>query len=285
MDIIEELFTRLTVVQENENTYRGPRQSYRSGNVFGGQIIGQALSAAYQTIEQNRSVHSLHAYFIRGADPNYPIRYIVDRLRTGTSFDTRIVTAFQKENPVFSMQVSFQVDGRGPNHQDDMPAVPGPEACSSTMPDQEKMLENVPTEIKKRLTNETPIEFRYIHPKDITANNGNLQDRYIWIRAINPLPARAIAHRLMLAYVSDYSLVATLLYRHGYSFWDKDIQVASLDHAMWFHRDFCMDDWLLYAIHSPSANSARGLCLAHFYTRDGTMVATVAQEGLIRFAD
>ncbi len=283
--IIKGLLTRLTVTKKKGLTFQGARQRYRSGNVFGGQIVGQALSAAYQTVQDDRWIHSLHAYFIRPSDPNIPIIYDVQRVRNGASFDTRHVTAYQNRTAVFTMLASFQTDGQGPDHQDMMPEIPGPEQCSRTLPDQDKMLADMPLQLKKRLIYENPIDIRYVHPSSLPASNGNGYDRYMWFRAVSPIAESHSAHHLVLAYVTDYSLVATLLYRHGFSFWDKQVQVASLDHAIWFHRNFRMDDWLLYTIHSPTACNARGLCLAHIFNGSKELVATVAQEGLIRFAE
>lgn len=282
--LVEELLSRLTVEDLERDRFYGRRQNFRNGNVFGGQLIGQSLSAAYQTVSGERSVHSLHAYFVLPADPNCPLVYSVARLRDGASFTTRQVTAFQNETVVFTMLASFQTSAKGPDHQDEMPHVPKPEACSDVLPDQEKLLANVPEEIRQRILAEKPIEARYVHMGDPLTSPVGKYERCIWFRSAGPMPGNHLHHHLMLAYVSDYSLVATVLYRHGYSFWDKDIQVTSLDHAMWFHRDFRMDEWLLYAIHTPTASDARGLSVAHIFTQDGDLVATVAQEGLIRFA-
>lgn len=285
--LLEDLLSRLSVERLQEDNFVGRRQTLRKGNVFGGQIIGQALSATYQTVIEDRSVHSLHAYFMRATDANIPLHYAVDRLRDGPSFNTRRVTALQNGKAVFSMLASFQVDEQGPDHQDEMPDVPGPEACSDAVPGIDQMLKNIPRAIRERLLKEKPIEIRYVHRKDsfTQSGRGSAFERLMWFRTVSSLPSLKAVHRAMLAYVSDYSLVATQLYRHGLSFWERGLQAASLDHAMWFHRDFRLDDWLLYAIHSPTACKARGLSLAHVFTRDGALAATVAQEGLMRYGD
>ena len=284
--VLEDLLVRLNVVRKEGGTFHGRRQSYRSGNVFGGQIISQALSAGYQTVPEDRSVHSLHAYFTLPADVNTPLTYVVDQLRDGASFNTRRITALQNDLTVFSMLTSFQIEEQGLDHQDEMPDVPGPEECSNFLSDSEKkMLENIPPKLRERILNKNPIEIRHIHPKGHSKSPGSTTERMIWFRAVHPMSMDKTVHRLMLAYASDYSLVATPLYRHGYSFWDHGMQVASLDHAIWFHRDFRMDEWLLFAIHSPTACKARGLSLAHIFNRKGVMVATVAQEGLMRFTN
>jgi acyl-CoA thioesterase-2 len=253
------------------------------GNVFGGQVLGQALSAASHTVIENRPAHSMHAYFMRPGDANQPIVYTVDRIRDGKSFSTRRVVALQKGRAVFSMSASFQIDEPGFDHQDQMPDVPGPEEFESEENLARKWADKIPSQIRERIFCEKPIEIRPVNPIDPFEPHATTAPNYVWFRAISPMPDDRAAHRYMLAYASDFNLTATALFRHGHTYWEPDMQVASLDHAMWFHRDFRMDDWLLYAMHSPNACAARGLSIGRIFTRQGVLAATVTQEGLIRY--
>jgi len=282
-NVLEELLTLLKLEKIEENIFRGQSQNLGFGNVFGGQVLGQALSAASYTVSASRPVHSLHAYFMRPGDANLPIVYTVDRIRDGKSFTTRRVVALQKGQAVFSMAASFQVVEPGFDHQDPMPEVPGPEGFPSEVEQARKWADKIPAKAREQILCDKPIEIRHVTSSDPFAPKRQSDHRYVWFRAIGPMPDDGAAHRYMLAYASDFNLMSTSLRRHGHSYWEPEMQVASLDHAMWFHRDFRMDDWLLYAMASPNACKARGLSIGRIFTRQGVLVATVAQEGLIRY--
>ena len=282
-NVLEELLKLLKLEKIEENIFRGQSQDLGFGNVFGGQVLGQALSAASRTVAPERSAHSLHAYFMRPGDATRPIVYNVDCIRDGKSFTTRRVVAVQNGQAIFSMSASFQIEEEGFAHQDEMPVVPGPEGIQSELEMARQRADQIPPGLREKLLCIKPIEIRHINPVNPFAPKIMPPRKYVWFRTISEMPPDAAAHRYLLAYASDFNLVATSLYPHGHTFWEPEMQVASLDHAMWFHRDFRMDDWLLYDMTSPSSSKARGLSIGRIFTRDGRLVATVAQEGLIRW--
>ncbi|MCA9522062.1 MAG: acyl-CoA thioesterase II [Myxococcales bacterium] len=279
---LDELLDLLKLERIEETIFRGKSQDLGFGAIFGGQVLGQALSAASQTVVAERRVHSLHGYFLRPGDPARPIVYDVDCIRDGTSFTTRRVVAIQKGRAIFSMSASFQVDEEGFEHQAEMPGIEGPEKLLSVSERTRRVQHRIPEPIRGKLTADRPIEIRPVNPIDPFAPEKRPPVRYNWIRAIDRLPDDPAVHHYLLAYASDFGLVAASLYPHGHTYWDPQMQVASLDHAMWFHRDFRIDDWLLHAIESPSASRARGLSHGRIFTRDGRLVCVTAQEGLIR---
>lgn len=278
-----ELLDQLKLEKIEENIFRGQSQDLGFGNVFGGQVLGQALSAAYQTVPVERNVHSLHAYFLRPGDAQKPIIYDVDCIRDGRSFTTRRVVAIQKGRAVFNMSASFQIDESGFDHQDEAPQPAGPEGLLSDLELAKKYADQIPEEVRDKFLCERAIEVRTVDPINPFVPEKREPQRFIWFKAIDQLPDDPIIHQYMLAYASDYGLVTTSLYPHGKTYWSPQVQVASLDHAMWFHRDFRMDDWLLYSIESPNAGKGWGLNHGKIYTRDGKLAASVTQEGLIRF--
>lgn len=282
-NVLDELLSLLKLEKIEENIFRGNSQDLGFGNVFGGQVLGQALSAASQTVPPERSAHSLHAYFLRHGDPAKPIIYEVDCIRDGKSFTTRRVVAIQKGRAIFSMSASFQVDEEGFEHQLEKPDIPGPEGILSELEMARKVEDKIPLSIRKQILCVKPIEIRPVNPVNPFAPKKMKPMRYVWFKTISKMPDDLSIHKYMLAYASDFGLVSTSMYPHGHTFWDPDMQVASLDHAMWFHRDFRMDDWLLYVIESPSASKARGLNHGHIFTRDGRLIASTSQEGLIRY--
>lgn len=282
-DILEHLLRLLELEEIEENIFRGQSQDLGFGSVFGGQVLGQALSAASHTVPPERSAHSLHAYFLRPGDDTKPIVYIVEPMRDGKSFTTRRVKAVQQGEPIFFMSISFHREESGFEHQDEMPDVPGPEGIPSVMETTQKLADQIPPGIRERMLCEKPIEMRPVNPVNPFAPKKMPPRKYVWMRTIGPLPDEAATHRYMLAYASDFNLVATTLYPHGHTFWEPEMQAASLDHAMWFHRPFRLDRWLLYVTDSPSASQARGISFGRIFTREGQLVATVAQEGLIRY--
>ena len=281
-NVLEELLRLLKLEKIEGNVFRGQSQDLGFGSVFGGQVLGQALSAAYQTIQSDRKAHSLHAYFLRMGDANKPIVYEVDCIRDGKSFTTRRVVAIQKGRAIFNMSASFQIDEPGFDHQDRAPVVIEPEGIESELELAMQVADKIPDSIREKILCKKPIEFRPVNPINPFSPEKRAPVRYTWFKAIDKMPDDPIVHQYMLAYASDYGLVATSLYPHGHSYWESDMQVASLDHALWFHRDFRMDEWLLYVMKSPNAYKAKGLNNGKIYTREGKLVASVTQEGLIR---
>lgn len=282
-NVLEELLALLKLESIEANIYRGQSQDLGFGNVFGGQVLGQALSAASQTVDPGRPAHSLHAYFLRQGDAIRPIVYTVDCIRDGKSFTTRRVVAVQKGQAIFSMAASFQRRETGFEHQDVMPDVPGPEGLESELEMAHRLADRIPSSIREKILCDKPIEFRSVNPINPFHPPKRPPENYFWFKTIGPMPKDPAIHRYMLAYASDFNLIVTSLLPHGHTFWEPEMQLASLDHAMWFHEEFRMDDWLLYAMTSPWAAKARGLSIGRIFTRDGHLVATAIQEGLIRY--
>ncbi len=289
-DVLAELIDTLQLERIEENLFRGRSQELGWGRVFGGQVLGQALSAARQTVGEQRHVHSLHAFFLRPGATDKPIVYTVDPIRDGRSFTTRRVVAVQGGKPILNLAASFQVDESGLDHADAMPSAVAPDDLHneqelglrylSRLPP--SLLEQIPKGLRDRATAGKPIEIRPTDPIDPVRPPVKQAHRQVWLRANGRLPDEPQLHRTLLAYASDFHLLTTSLQPHGASWLTPGLQVASLDHAMWFHRPFRMDDWLLYDVVSPSASGSRGLVSGRFFSRDGTLVASVMQEGLIR---
>jgi len=283
MTAMDELLGILDLERLEHNLFRGRSPNLDWQRVFGGQTIAQALVAAQRTVEPDRHVHSLHGYFMRPGDTKVPIVYEVDRIRDGGSFTTRRVVAIQHGHAIFSLEASFQVEEEGLEHQFPMPDdVPGPEKLMSQRQLLEKYSAAVPEGIRRYWERERPIEMRPVMLKHYTSREKLEPRQHIWIRTTGPVPADRQMQAAMLAYLSDMTLLDTSTFAHGRAIFDRDIQAASLDHAMWFHRPYALDDWLLYAQDSPSTQGARGFTRGSLFTRDGTLVASVAQEGLIR---
>jgi acyl-CoA thioesterase II len=278
---IETLLQILDLEELERNLFRGLSPQVGWQRVFGGQVIGQALVAAARTVE-GRTVHSLHCYFLRPGDPLVPILYEVDRIRDGNSFATRRVVAIQHGEAIFTMAASFQIEEPGLDHQIPMPDVPPPEKLPSEAELKEAYLHNAPDAVSKYWQRERPIELRPVDLRHYVSREPLEPSQFVWVRATHRLPDDPDIHRCVLAYASDMTLLDTSLFAHGRSIFDPDLQPASLDHAMWFHRPFRADEWLLYAEDSPSASGARGFTRGNLFTRDGRLVASVAQEGLIR---
>jgi acyl-CoA thioesterase-2 len=249
--------------------------------VFGGQVLGQALVAATSTVE-NRLVHSLHAYFLRRGDFNSPIVYEVDRAWDGKHFSTRRVVAIQHGNQIFNMSASFQLPEQGLDHQSEMPDVPTPESLPDLESLYQQLIDQAPPAVRRIMEQKRPFEFRPIKPPDFQRLEKSAPLKDIWFRAIDKLPDDEALHRGLLAYVSDFHLLDTALKPHAVPMYSPKLVVASIDHAMWFHRSLRVDDWLLYHIDSPSASGARGFTRGSVFSRDGRLVASAAQEGLIR---
>jgi acyl-CoA thioesterase-2 len=264
------------------NLFRGESRDIGSPQVFGGQVLGQALSAAAATVEPERIVHSLHAYFLRRGDCNAPIVYEVDRSLDGHSFTNRRVIAIQHGAQIFNMTASFQVAEQGFEHQRDMPQVPPPESLPAVAGPPPQVLAQLPDYLQRFFEQPRPFEFRAVQPIDYLKPRREPPLRQIWFRAVGKLPDGEMLHRRLLAYVSDFFLLDTANLPHGTSPLRPSVIMASIDHAMWFHRQLRVDDWLLYDMQSPSASGARGFAEASIFTRDGRLVASAVQEGLIR---
>ncbi|HXC59960.1 MAG TPA: acyl-CoA thioesterase II [Steroidobacteraceae bacterium] len=278
---LAELLQLLELEALEVNLFRGASRDIGSPQVFGGQVLGQALRAAYATVE-GRQVHSLHAYFLRRGDFKAPIVYEVDRSRDGGSFSSRRVVAIQHGEQIFNVAASFQVPEAGLVHQIQMPSVPAPES----LPDLRELIEAgdtpLPPAVRRFSGRNSPFEFRavqtvdYLHPRPMPPRLD------VWFRTIGSLADDPSQHACLLAYVSDYHLIGAAMLPHGYTMASPGIVVASIDHAMWFHHELRVDDWLLYSIESPVASGGRGFSRASIFQRDGKLVASTAQEGLMR---
>ncbi len=279
---LEKLISTLDLEKLEENLFRGTSPQVGWQRVFGGQVIAQALMAAQRTVSDDRFVHSLHAYFMRPGDPKVPIIYQVDRIRDGASFATRRIVAIQHGHAIFSMSASFQIDEGGFDHQASIPKVPQPEDLMSEDQMRDAFLAKAPPAIRKYWENKRPIEIRPVSLTHYISREKLEPHQDIWVRAVGDVPADRHYQAAVLAYLSDMTLLDTSLYAHGTTIFDPAVQAASLDHAMWFHRPCKLDDWLLYTQDSPSASGARGLTRGSLFTRDGVLVASMAQEGLIR---
>lgn len=289
--VLGELIARLELERIEENIFRGQSQDLGWGRVFGGQVVGQALSAAEQTVPADRIVHSLHGYFLRPGDAAKPIVFTVDPIRDGRSFTTRRVVAVQDGQAIFSMGASFQIEEDGFDHQaETMPEVPGPDGLLSERELGQKFLDRLPEAVRngmpeamrERVVAERPIEIRPCNPFNPLRPPVLEPTKQVWFRANGELPEKRSIHQYLLAYASDFHLLGTSMQPHGVSWLTPNVQVASIDHTMWFHRPFRFDDWLLYDMDSPSAQGSRGLAHGRWFTRDGTLVASTMQEGLIR---
>lgn len=282
-EILERLVAQLALEKIEESLFRGQSQDLGWGTVFGGQVLGQALSAAVQTVPRERHVHSLHAYFLRPGDVSRPIVYDVDRIRDGGSFTTRRVRAIQNGQPIFNMSASFQVLEGGFDHQDDMPEVPAPESLPTEQERLAKHAHLLPPGLRERAFAVRPFELRHVNrDEDLFEHAPKRPERAVWLRTIEKLPDDPALHCYLLAYASDYSFVTTSLLPHGVTWLTPGMQVASLDHAMWFHEPFRVDEWLLHVIDSPAARGGRGLVRGRVFTQSGRLVASTTQEGLIR---
>ncbi len=278
----DELLSLLRLERLEENFFRGESRDIGTRYVFGGQVLGQALSAAQQTVEGDRSAHSLHAYFLRAGDVDHPIVYNVERTRDGGSFSVRRVTAIQHGQPIFNFSASFQVDETGVEHQLSMPQVPRPDDLAPPEPLPAAEMAKLPAKLQRWFGRSGPFEFRHVYPRDDLNPPKRPPFQQVWFRLSSRVPDEAPLHRALLAYASDFHLIGTTLFPHGISFLQRNVQVASLDHAMWFHRPFRVDEWLLYSCDSPTAQGGRGLARGMIYSEDGRLVASTAQEGLIR---
>ena len=281
MSAVQDLLAVLDLEPLEVNLFRGRSPQVGWQRVFGGQVIGQALVAATRTVE-GRPPHSMHAYFLLPGDPKVPIIYEVDRIRDGKSFTTRRVVAIQHGQPIFSMSVSFHADEEGLDHQAKIPDVPKPDELPSEAEIKERVLPQMPDPVRKYYERERPIELRPVEYGRYLGKKSEDGKFNVWIRTTSRLPDNPAIHRCVLAYASDMTLLDTALVPHGRTVFEKSIMAASLDHALWFHRPFRADEWLLYAQDSPNLHGARGFARGLIFAADGTLIASVAQEGLLR---
>jgi acyl-CoA thioesterase-2 len=282
--VLEDLISLLQLERIEDNIFRGDSRDIGSPQVFGGQVLGQALSAAQNTVD-DRVAHSLHAYFLRRGDITAPIVYEVDRARDGGSFSNRRVVAIQHGRPILNLAASFQAAEDGLEHQAEMPDVPGPDGLQTLHEIARDLPDTVPMKMRRFLTEKRPFEFRPVRPFDFEKREKLPPINHVWIRAVDRLPDDQTLHQNLLAYVSDYELLGTTTLPHGISFIRDNVIMASLDHALWFHRKVHIDQWHLYSIESPNASGARGLSRGQFFNADGTLVASTTQEGLVRVID
>jgi acyl-CoA thioesterase-2 len=280
---LESLLQILDLEPLEQNLFRGRSPDIGWQRVYGGQVLGQALVAAVRTVPDNRIAHSMHAYFLLPGDPAHPIIYEVERVRDGGSFTTRRVKAIQHGRAMFVMSVSFQKYEDGFSHQIKMPKVPPPEDVASERELAPRLVKHLPENMRAYWERDRPIEMRPVDPSRYYERRPReTAAQYTWMRANGRLPATFALHQCVLAYASDFTLLDTALIAHAKLSFDADIQLASLDHALWFHRPFKADEWLLYVQDSPNAEGARGFCRGSVFTRDGVLVASVTQEGLMR---
>ena len=263
-----------------EDVFVGPSQWMPHGRVYGGQVLAQSLIAATKTVEHSRPAHSMHAYFLRAGDISQPISFSVDRLRDGRSFSTRRVQAFQNEEPIFSMIASFQDRDPGLDHQDALPAgIPDPESLPSAF----ELIGDNPHPVAQYWAKARPFDLRHVgSPIYFTVEGEHVAHQAVWMKSLGQFADDQSLHTAALAYLSDYTILESIYRRHGIAWAHPGLNSASLDHAMWFHRDARVDDWLLYVQESPSAQGGRGLALGKLFSRSGLLLATVAQEGMVR---
>jgi acyl-CoA thioesterase-2 len=278
---LEQLLSILDLEALEVNLFRGLSPQVGWQRVFGGQVIGQALVAANRTVE-GRLAHSLHAYFLRAGDPSVPIIYEVDRIRDGGSFSTRRVIAIQHGQAIFSMAASFHKEEGGLHHQIKMPDVPPPEALPSEAELKARLIDRLPPQVKAYWEHERPIEIRPVNLSRYLSPENRAPSQHVWIRATGALGDDLALHQCVLAYASDFTLLDTALIAHGRFVFDPTLMLASLDHALWFHRKFRADEWLLYSQDSPTSGGGRAFCRGTLFTQEGVLVASTAQEGLVR---
>ncbi len=264
-----------------KNIFRGQSRDFGTSQVFGGQVLGQALAAASRTVE-GRVVHSLHAYFLKRGDMEAPIVYEVDRARDGGSFSNRRVVAIQHGEQIFNMTASFQLQESGLEHQVAMPHVPKPDSLKSVETLAREFTGEIPPRMQRFLHWDQPFEMRPVDPEQFLVGANRVPAKLLWIKTSERLPADSFLHQAVLACISDFELIGTATLPHGLHATRDNLQLASLDHAMWFHRPARVDEWLLFALDSPAAAGGRGLARGYVFTEDGKLVATLAQEGLIR---
>ncbi|MGN6375811.1 MAG: acyl-CoA thioesterase [Sphingomonas sp.] len=284
-DLVAGLVNLLDVEQLDTDLYRGARQPGGVGRVFGGQVIAQALQAAQRSTEAPKIAHSLHAYFMRAGNEDFPIIFRVVRDFEGRSFATRRVIAMQQGKPILNMAASFQTPEDGLHHQDAMPDVPGPDELRSEADLRHEIIDRIPEKFRRMMLRARPIEFRPVQPRAWFSAEKRPPEQHSWFRLVAPIGDDMAMHRAILAYASDMTLLGTSMLPHGINWLMQNVQTASLDHSLWLHEPFRADEWLLYSCDSPWAGHARGFNRGRIFTADGRLVASVSQEGLIRMRD
>ncbi|QBJ34194.1 acyl-CoA thioesterase II [Hafnia alvei] len=279
---LKNLLDLLDLEKIEEGIYRGQSEDLGLRQVFGGQVVGQALYAAKQTVPLERNIHSFHSYFLRPGDSSQPIIYDVENLRDGNSFSARRVKAVQHGKPIFYMTASFQTAEQGFEHQNVMPDVPAPESLKSESEIASSMAHLIPESVREKFTCEKPLEMRPVSFHNPLMGKVEEPIRNVWFKANGEMPDDPRIHQYLLGYASDFNFLPTALQPHGKGFLEPGMQVATIDHSMWFHRPFRLDEWLLYAVESTSASGARGFVRGQFYNRSGELIASTVQEGVIR---
>lgn len=279
---LSNLLALLNLEKIEEGIFRGQSEDLGLRQVFGGQVVGQALYAAKETVPVDRLVHSFHSYFLRPGDSQKPIVYDVETLRDGNSFSARRVAAIQNGKPIFYMTASFQAPETGFEHQKTMPSAPAPENLKSETEIAMAFEKLLPQTLKEKFLCEKPLEIRPVVFHNPMQGHVDEPVRQVWMRANGQMPADLRVHQYLLGYASDFNFLPVALQPHGVGFLEPGMQVATIDHSMWFHRPFDMNDWLLYSVESTSASSARGFVRGEFYSRDGILVASTVQEGVMR---
>ncbi|MGF1908296.1 acyl-CoA thioesterase II [Vibrio kasasachensis] len=282
---LNELLSLLQLEKLEEGLFRGQSENLGLPQVYGGQVIGQALSAARYTVDPDRTVHSFHSYFLYPGDSEKPIIYDVENLRDGRSFSTRRVKAIQNGRPIFYLTASYHGEAPGFEHQSTMPTIPGPENFASESELAAKIAHFLPEKVQKIFCGEKPIEMRPVTVVNPLKPEKAEPKQYLWVKANGEVPDDQLIHQYLLAYASDWGFLVTALHPHGVSLLTPKLQVATIDHSIWFHRPFKMDEWLLYVIESPTASNTRGLVRGEIYNRQGDLVATAVQEGVMRFTN
>ncbi len=284
MDKLDELVKHLSLEKVEENLFRGTSLDLGWGRVFGGQVLGQSISAAIQTVPQDRHIHSMHTYFLRQGDVHRPILYAVTRLRDGGSFSARRIEAIQNGVPICEIVASFAIREDGFAHETPMPDAPLPESLPEEREVLAELLNQVPLRLESMTSRGAPIDLRYVNPLDSLKSPSRRKPHWmLWFKTSRSLPQEFPFHPSLLAYASDFGLLGTTILPHGVSWLTPGMQMASIDHTVWFHQEFRADEWLLHVMESPCAHGARGLARGCIYTREGRLVASTAQEGLIRF--
>ena len=279
---LEKLLDLLFLEKIEEGLFRGQSEDLGLRQVFGGQVVGQAIYAAKQTVPIDRVVHSFHSYFLRPGDSSKPIIYDVETLRDGNSFSARRVSAIQNGKPIFYMTASFQSQEEGLEHQNTMPDVPSPEGLMSETDIARQFAHLIPEKVREKFIGNQPIEMRPVKFHNPLQGSIAEPNRYVWFKANGEMPDDLRVHQYLLGYASDFNFLPTALQPHGIGFLEPGVQIATIDHSMWFHRPFRLDEWLLYAVESTSASGARGFVRGQIYNREGILVASTVQEGVIR---
>ncbi len=280
--VLDDLLALLSLEEIEQGLYRGQSQDLGFKALFGGQVMGQALSAAQETVDSNRHIHSLHSYFLRPGNAQKPVVYEVENIRDGKSFNTRRVKAIQNGKAIFYMTASFQVAEEGFDHQTTMPDVTKPDELPSFTDFITANQQYIPESVRGKFLSEKPIELRPVEQYNWINPEKSEPLCHMWIKANGQLPDDPRIHKYMLAYTSDYHFLPTALFSHGVSHWQPNFQIATIDHAMWFHRPFRFDDWLLYVMESPTTSGGRGLVQGKIYNQAGDLVASTMQEGVLR---